>query len=78
MTDEPRAGSAPKPIDADRHGGTPAPGEAPGSSPGPRGGETQPATLKEIGAAARKTEASGAAREAIDRATAPNGQDAGE
>jgi hypothetical protein len=78
MTDEPRAASAPKDSDADRNGGTPAQGAASGSGQAVQGGETQPASLKEIGAAARKTEASGATREALDRATAPNGQDAGE
>ncbi|KQP76929.1 hypothetical protein ASF41_04040 [Methylobacterium sp. Leaf111] len=77
MTDEPRAGSAPKEMDADRHAGTPTQGAPPGSEPTVQGGEAPPATLEEIGAAARKTETSGATREAIDRATAPNGQDAG-
>ncbi|KQP42292.1 hypothetical protein ASF49_00040 [Methylobacterium sp. Leaf104] len=83
MTDEPRARSAPKGLGADRDAQTLTQDNAPqtglpaqgGAMPG---GGTPSATLGEIGAAARKAETSGAAREAIDRATAPNGTDAGE
>ena len=50
MTDEPRAGSAPKEMDADRHAGTPTQGAPPGSEPAVQGGEALPATLEEIGA----------------------------
>ena len=86
MTDEPRAQSVQKGLDADRapegltQDNAPQDG-APRAGSTPPGGQPEsgtPATLEAIGAAARKAESSGAAHEAIERATAPNGKDAGE
>ncbi|MGU3361675.1 hypothetical protein ACLBWX_15185 [Methylobacterium sp. M6A4_1b] len=78
MTDEPRERSALKGLDADRDAQPLTQDNAPPSGLPAQGGDTPSATLEDIGAAARKAGTSGAAREAIERATAPNGKDARE
>ncbi|MDB5648221.1 hypothetical protein [Methylobacterium sp.] len=77
MIDEPGEHPSPKDFDADRNGR--GPGRQDAGDAGPPA-QKPGASLEQIGAAARNagSATSGAAREAIERATAPNGTDAGE